>query len=914
MNSSGLPEGFTLDAAQPAQDQNGLPSGFQLDDEKYGTPLETLKAGAEGVAQGFLGPVAPAVETGLGISTKEAIKGREKANPWTHGLSEAGGFIGGALTGTGEAALLAKAGEAGSSALRLGGEGAGLVNRIGSAAVKGAIENSLFSAGDIGSQIVLGRDPGEAMQTALPYLGLSAIIGGAAGSALGGVGELWKSRYGEEAGSVLRALTNKLGGNVAEIDDPIARSMETVGIDPKPEVLAAMSSDPSIQTMAKALEQSDATSSGHAYQQALKEFHFSAQDAIASAFGKTPKELENLPEVSKYEAGKKIGETLASEYQTKLDPISKEFEELKGKYKDAPLSSDFSIPGQYQAEIIPGTASKITEKLGQLAEKEGWVGADNEISKELKRVLKVVPQKQTLGDLTQLITQVGNSTRSTLPFGMQTPLSRAGQLIKNVLRDAEDEVAIQHLGSEAPELVERFSAAREGYKDQAKLQEALNDRLKIGGSVSGFSKGLKEMAATDGESLLRKISGTGDANLLSFLSENFPKTAEAVKDYHLSNVLENAVNRAKPEEKLNLAALQKSVNKMSPELRGFVLSPDQMNKLEGMQILQDRLNRVPHNFSNTARTNAMLNKYGIGSAIGLASVLTGHGPVMGVALGALGHFLSKTAPDAARLGLLKFIGSEKSINSAALKSAVNFIHAAQKGDNLLKNGAKAIFNAESKVIPEQFIPDEKSRYKLQESLQKYGSSSIGSNLGHYLPDHAASAQSTVQSASAYLSAIAPKETQGLPFDKPNTINKFQKNSYDRSLDLVEQPLLIFQHLKNGTVLPQDVQAVKAVYPALYQKMSKMVQSQMLQEISDGKDISYQQRLNISAFLGMPLDYTMTPQSMQAIIHSSVPPPQPEMSKTRGGSNKISGTALNQINKVSKMYQTPSQSNAARRSE
>ena len=881
---------------------------FTPDSEKYGTPLEQLKTGAEGVAQGVLGPLAPALETGLGISTKEAIKARQEANPWTHGISEGVGFLGGALTGTGEAALLEKAGVAGTKALGLGAEGAGVAGRIGSAAVKGAIENSLFSAGDIGSQIVLGRNPQEAVETALPYLGLSAVIGGVAGGALGSVSELWRSRYGEEAGGVLRGIHNKLGGSVVPAADPIKQALETVGIKPNPEIMAAMSNDPAIQGMAKALEQSDVTSSGQAYQKALKEFHLAAQDAIGGALGKTPEELEALQPLSKYEAGKDIGKTLADEYQTKLDPISKEFEELKGKYKEAPLTPDVSIPGQYTSEQIPGTASKITDELHQLSEKEGWVGGDKDIQNELKRVIKALPKTENLGDLTKLITQIGNNTKSTLPFGQQTPLSRAGQLIKNVLREHEDQIAIKHLGNEAPELVQRFDQARQGYKGQAALRDALNDRLKVNGSVSGFAKGIREMANTDGESVLNRLSGKGDAHLLSFLEQNFPKTAQAIKDYHLANIVENAVNKAKPEEKLNIAAIQKSVKAMSPELRDFVLSKDQQLKLEGMQILQDRLNRVPHNFSNTSRAGAVMNKYGLSSAIGLASVLTGHGPVTGLVAAGLGHFLSKTAPDATRLGLLKFIGSEAPINSAALKATVDFIHSAQKGESLLINGSKAIFDAGSKVIPDSLIPDEKSRQKLQEAINGMNQNQ-NSELNHYLPDHHASVQNLSNSAVQYLSAIAPKQTEGLPFDQPAPMSKTQEYSYNRQLDIAEQPLMALKYLKDGVLMPQDIQTVKTIYPALYQKMAKNVHDELLQSVNDGKKISYSQKMNIASFIGQPLDSTMTPQAAQSVMASAKMAPQPQM---QGGKKqgKVSGTALTQISKMNKLYQTNSQAREA----
>ncbi len=96
---------------------------------KYGNPVQQVLAGIEGAAQGAIGPFAPAIERGLGVKP-EGIRGREEANPWTHGISEAIGLGGSAMLGIGEAPLVNMAGEGAAKLAGLGAEGASTISKI----------------------------------------------------------------------------------------------------------------------------------------------------------------------------------------------------------------------------------------------------------------------------------------------------------------------------------------------------------------------------------------------------------------------------------------------------------------------------------------------------------------------------------------------------------------------------------------------------------------------------------------------------------------------------------------------------------------------------------------------------------------------------------------------------------------
>lgn len=165
------------DLQDDSQKDAGNFDGLQDDSEKYGTTGQQIGTVAEGLAQGFLGPVATGVEKGLsalGVPnlSDEDIAGRAATNPWEHGLSEAAGLGAGLLTGTGEAGLAAKAAEGLAEASKMG--------KVGSAILKGAVSNGLIQGGDEISKAMLGQgDPATPVSSALLNIGAAGLFGGA---------------------------------------------------------------------------------------------------------------------------------------------------------------------------------------------------------------------------------------------------------------------------------------------------------------------------------------------------------------------------------------------------------------------------------------------------------------------------------------------------------------------------------------------------------------------------------------------------------------------------------------------------------------------------------------------------------------------------------------------------------------
>lgn len=203
--------------------------GRMLDTAKYSTPGQQLATGVEGAASAFSFGASTGLERLMGVPAED-IRKRRETNPGAHLAGEVTGIGLGMLTGTGEAALLARAGEAvGAKVLASGG--ASVLTRIGSEAAKLAAESALQQSGDEISKMFY-NDPNQSVQTVVSNVGLAGILGAVGGGGLGSVKELWKLGPGKRAQSMLDALKKHSGdtdivGEMPNIEPVVAKKPQS---------------------------------------------------------------------------------------------------------------------------------------------------------------------------------------------------------------------------------------------------------------------------------------------------------------------------------------------------------------------------------------------------------------------------------------------------------------------------------------------------------------------------------------------------------------------------------------------------------------------------------------------------------------------------------------------------------------
>lgn len=920
------PAGGTALAAPQAHPGFVPDAQFQPDEERFGGLGQQALTAVEGGAKGLLGPIATGAERLLSVAGVPGLSpgeqaGRAAGNPILHGASEVGGFVlpalvtaGGsaavragleipeavrmgakALEGVTQAGLLEQAGARAAplaAKMGIGGPGAGTLGKIGSSAVRGAVENGLYQAGDETSKLING-DPGQSVETAVADVGLASLVGGTLGGGAGAVSSLWRATQGSKAGALLKSVSDHVGGIEGVEPNTVNDLVSKTGMDVAPEVQAALKDDPAVKEMFNVLNQSDTTNSGREFQQTVKDFHQKAGETLAETLGRPAAEIPE--DYDKFSHGKTVGTALADEVEERVGPLKGAYEKYADQFAGKDLDpSIFARSEESQAAIkeaetavakargpeqeavaqealdsarrtaaTPGTVDALQEKIANLARDEKWTLApDDEIMKAVGSIQKDIsnPDFKTLSDLSAYIRRIDEK----LPYDpFKGARNRAAGMIKGIFRDAEGELIGEHLAfTHGSEVLDSYRATQKMYGAESQLKDQLEDRLGKLGPTASYGKRIQEMANTDAEALLRKLSGKDDASGLALLQENFPKTAAALREAHVDQIL----TKARAGDGLSASKVLTQLDKLSPQLRSFIIPPGADGRVEAIGQMLEKLKDTKFNYSGTARSVDKLFQHVPGAAVGIVSMLLGHNPAIGLLLGGLTKYVSKDAPDAVRLALLKWMGSNKPIEAGAFKTMVDFIHSTQRGDSLMNRATKAIFSGASKVIPEHLMPTENEVQSLDKKIKHIDENpsaleNVGSRAGHYMPDHAIAMTSTATRVAGYLSSIRPTSIKTSPLDPEVEPNDSEKFRFNRALEIAQQPLVVMQHMRDGTLTTEDVGHLQAMYPGFYSRISQKLTDDMVSHISKGETVPYETRIGVSTLLGQPLDSSLLPQNI-----------------------------------------------------
>lgn len=835
---------------------------------KYGTTSEQLKTGLEGAASAATFGLSTGAERALGVNPED-INARRDVNPGVHALGEAAGLGTSMLTGVGEGALLGRAAEAIMPTI----EAASFAGRVGSAAAKSAIENMIFSTGDEGSKL-FASDPHQSVETAMADIGLSGLIGGATGGAFGSASELWKSGPGKNLDGFLSTIKKRTEGLPSELK-------ESAGINVPPELEAALSGDPAAERMFQTLQESN-SNSGLKAQQSLDQFRTDAGDAALSTLGKSPADIDAVHNISDYDAGKSLKDSLTTRMKEIVEPVSKKYDEFAEKFKGAPLTE----------ELKADVANKVASSISELGLKKA--ASDTQLN-AMNKFLQVLPKQENVHDLKLLATNLTEQH----PFGSDT--YRVGKILKGIVNDAQETALGNAMAEKAPQLLGEYKATQAAYRDIKNMIGDLNDRLHVGKSYGpqSFIQNIKEAAPED---ILRRLSPKGDVEMQQLLQNSFPEVAEGVRSNELNKILKSSLTNGE----LNTKKLFNNIEKLSPEMRSFVLSQEQVKR---MTALQELMNRIPDklNSSGTAKTLDKLWEQMPASAAGIASMLLGHSPVAGYILGKIGQHVTREVPDAMRLAMLKFLGSSADVSAESFLSMTKLASATMKGERLLQDGVKNVVGTGGKVIP---FPTPKSIKMLEEQVKRVAEQdpehqqdmmSIGGATGHYMPDHGAALAMTGARNLQYLASLRPPDKALSPLDSKPVPNSEQLAKYDRALKIAEQPLIVLNSVKRGNVTVQDISHLKTMYPALYERMNQKLMDQLVNSATKGKMLPYSTKMGISSFMGQPLDSTMTPNSIVSIQQGFAPVQSPQQ-----GQVKPTATGMESLQKMPGMSMTPGQ--------
>lgn len=247
----------------------------------------------------------------------------------------------------------------------------------------------------------------------------------------------------------------------------------------------------------------------------------------------------------------------------------------------------------------------------------------------------------------------------------------------------------------------------------------------------------------------------------------------------------------------------------------------------------------------------------------------------------------------------------------AFRAAADYLTSAIKGNDALEGHVVTLFDHQKKS--DKLKPNEKHRKELSELLKEYQEDpqkllDVGGSLGHYLPEHAAELGALASTAVEYLNNLRPREKQITPLDEPIPPDEGAVEQFDRQLDIAQHPLLVLQHIQHGTLVPGDIKTISTLYPALHKSMIDKAAETLIDAKAKGKEIPYEQGVSLGMLLGQPLEASMTPEGMQAIMRANGPQDVQQQAPQKKSKNSHPTEAqIKQLDKVDNLYETPIES-------
>ncbi len=247
-----------------------------------------------------------------------------------------------------------------------------------------------------------------------------------------------------------------------------------------------------------------------------------------------------------------------------------------------------------------------------------------------------------------------------------------------------------------------------------------------------------------------------------------------------------------------------------------------------------------------------------------------------------------------------------------------------KASDTIQKGAKAIFvptlkgigRAKGTLIRDVLIPTPEQFKKDKDDLSQNVNNpemmidklhSATEHLHSVAPQVTAMVQQGLIRGSQFLASKLPGQSQnsGNPFQAEYEPSKTELAQFGRYKQLVDDPQIALDQIKQGAVGPETIETLTAVYPKLYEHMKQEVLQAANDAMAKKQTIPFSTKQQVSFFLGQPLDQALSQQSVmtnQQIFAQATQ--QQAMNNTPKSSGK-KGPTLAERTKVNQGATTPS---------
>lgn len=139
--------------------------------------------------------------------------------------------------------------------------------------------------------------------------------------------------------------------------------------------------------------------------------------------------------------------------------------------------------------------------------------------------------------------------------------------------------------------------------------------------------------------------------------------------------------------------------------------------------------------------------------------------------------------------------------------------------------------------------------------------------------------------SNYLSSMQPQQNSPkLAFDsEPDQTS--QKKSYAKAVKIADHPLSVMRDIAKGTIDPEEIKHLTAMYPEVHDTMQKKVTEKIIESQLNGKRPNSKVRQGLSALMGTALSGEFTSQGIMAAQATFANKKQPQQSQDQSKPKK-----------------------------
>jgi hypothetical protein len=797
----------------------------------YDSPTQKALAFTEGAMETLTGGLYGRAAVESGLTSAQELRDRSEAHPYLNALGQGAAFLAPEFGVAGKIVKTAKGVEK-----VVAGES--LLSKAAGLAARGGTEGALLAIPHEINEALLG-DPNQNAESVASHIGMSALIGAPGGLIFGGIGKGVEKLLGSKAISSVMGeeAKNAVGATGEEIPATIKRMAQTVSGLPEDLQGGSMPSKQLLRDSERIISETGPASQAEVLPQqynSLDDPGLRKQYKImAEGNDRLGASIRNYEAAQKAEGSKMLQDTVQS-----IAPQSTlTADEMKGGQKvvdgfidQYKAEKEASKPFWDKFDKIAINPLANPEELPALIDK-AIPGASTAINMEGDK-LTLAPWKSTMGWSKNVHNSLGEMVDAINKDGLNL-----GEL-RNVKNNINDKIHFNNSPRENAQLGSLKSGLNDYIQEQIpdmdfknlNKQYAINEKNRetieaiLKGKISDYAPYQKQIVPENILNNLFKNSVATEAAKSILPKQVFN---EALGNY-IKKEMENATNQAGIGFSSN--KFKNFLNNNKAELQ--TAFSDNPTTLMRIHALTDKMRILPDSPAGNPSQSFTQGRNFLDMIGGLKDYLS--------ATGLIKKGLEKIMPSASQKLEAGFeLLGEGGRNSAQLQDAIHDKFLSYKILHGIDDMRVKVFKTMDKIASNILQPERGvalttaiagAASNKRKEMQQYANEPMPMNkIGTLVQKHSDNPEGLIDHMASTLTPIsdhAPQISQGLttaagsavnflkskmpndarvsPLDQKPVISNAEMAKFNRYADMVEDPMQIMNHIKDGTILPQDI--------------------------------------------------------------------------------------------------------------